>query len=280
MAVVELPPGEKAAGLPEYDALQSAFHQTCREELYRVIDRLRLPADASVLDAPCGNGFYAARLAARVGAGGRVALVDANRTYLDQARAAVAEITAHVEVTRADVYHLPYPDATFDLVWCAQSLISLKDPPRVLREFLRVAKPNGRLVVLEADEFHHVLLPWPVGLELAVQQAVHLASRERPDGPSLAPARTLRRMLSTAGWGGVRKRTVACDRQAPLEQWELDFLTRHLTSLHRLARGHLPADVRDRFDRLIDPAEPGGLLRRPDLEFTCLNTLYLARKPQ
>lgn len=187
MAAVKLPPGEKAAGLPEYDALQSAFHQTCREELYRVIDRLRLPAAASVLDAPCGNGFYSKRLAARVGADGQVALVDANRTYLAQARSAVADSTARVEVTRADVYHLPYADATFDLVWCAQSLISLKDPPLVLREFLRVTKPNGRLVVLEADEFHHVLLPWPVGLELAVQQAVHRASRERPDGQSLAP---------------------------------------------------------------------------------------------
>ncbi len=133
------------ASLPAYDDYQSSFHEAFRRELHRLLDALPVAADGRVIDVPCGNGFYSRRLAERLGAGARLHAVDASEEYLTLTRAALAEVPtgAEVEVRRADAYHLPYPDASFDLVWCAQSLISL-DVVTAVREFRRLVAPGGR----------------------------------------------------------------------------------------------------------------------------------------
>jgi ubiquinone/menaquinone biosynthesis C-methylase UbiE len=175
--------------LPSYDGHQSAFHEAYRPELARIIDSLPLAPAARVLDVPCGSGFYSRYLAGRLDDGGELHAVDASETYLAQARGSINEARTPVAVTvrQADAYHLPYPDASFDLVWCAQSLISLDVLPAV-REIRRVVRPDGYAAILEVDEFHHVLLPWPVELEVVLPQAGHAASLKRyGDGAKLAP---------------------------------------------------------------------------------------------
>lgn len=274
------PSGDASEKLPDYDPLQSSFHLSFRDELYQTIDALKLPSRSHVLDAPCGDGFYSRQLAERIGPAGRLTLADANPAYLKRARQALLDPPAGVEIAvrRADVYTLPFPDDTFDLIWCAQSLISL-DPVRVLREMNRVTKPAGRVAVLEADEFHHVLLPWPVELEMAIQTAVLQASRRKyGSGSRLAPARHLRDILAQSGWQPSRKMTVAADRNAPFRPWEVEFLTRHLEFLGDLVRPELSPDQCNLFDRLTDPDDEVSFLRRPDAELTCLNVLHLARK--
>jgi ubiquinone/menaquinone biosynthesis C-methylase UbiE len=193
---------------PDYDGYQSSFHEAFRPELYRVLDALPVWPGSRVLDVPCGNGFYTRRLAERLTAGTLVA-VDVDDVYLSRTRAAVAGTAAATEVRKADAYRLPYPDAAFDLVWCAQSLISL-DPEPAVREMRRVTAADGTAAILEVDEFHHVLLPWPVELEAALPQAVHAASVQKyGDGAKLAPARRLRRVLRQAGFRSVRRMALA-----------------------------------------------------------------------
>ena len=184
MTAVAAEPARTA--LPDYDAGQSAFHLTFRDDLYKAVDGLRLRPGQTVLDAPCGNGFYARRLADRVAPGGRVAVFDASPAYLELAVAATSAAPdgVRVEAVLGDVYRMPFADGSFDFVWCAQSLISLTDPVGVLTEFARVTNPGGRVAVLEADEFHHLLLPWPVELEIEVQRAAYKASRRRRAGPT------------------------------------------------------------------------------------------------
>jgi ubiquinone/menaquinone biosynthesis C-methylase UbiE len=101
---------------------------------------------------------------------------------------------------KADAYRLPFEDGQFDLVWCAQSMISLNDPVAAIREMARVLKPGGRLAVLETDAYHHVLLPWPVGLELAIQKAVRDVCLKRyGSGAKFAQSRKLRSEFAAAG---------------------------------------------------------------------------------
>jgi ubiquinone/menaquinone biosynthesis C-methylase UbiE len=265
---------------PGYDAYQSAFHEAFRPELYGIVDALPIPDGGAVIDVPCGNGYYTRRLAERLPPNGRLTAVDTCEAYLEQTRRAVAESgrEAEVEVRQADALHLPYPDASFDFVWCAQSLISL-DPTPAVREMSRVTKPGGRIAVLEVDEFHHVLLPWPVELEAAFPQAVLAASMRRyGDGAKLAPARRLRRLMQQCGWRAIRRRTHTFERSAPFVPFTQAFLARHLEFQKSFVYPHLPAALRPTFDRLADPDADESFFRRADAELGCVNTVYLASR--
>ncbi|MFO0808533.1 MAG: methyltransferase domain-containing protein [Gemmataceae bacterium] len=257
---------------PDYRPLQRAFHAAFDTELTATVDGLPLRPDARVLDVPCGDGFFSRRLARRLTGGGRVIGIDGNVDALARARRAACGES--VEFQRGDAYALPCGDAAFDFALCAMSFISLDDPVRALGEVRRALVPGGRVAVLESDEFHHVLLPWPVDLEVAVQRAVRDAC-----GGRLSPARRLNRMLRAAGFGPPRKATIAADRQAPFPPAVARFLWRHLVFLRDLVRPHLATAELRRFDRFADPTAAGSLFRRADAEITCLMTLHQARRP-
>jgi ubiquinone/menaquinone biosynthesis C-methylase UbiE len=265
-----------AAKAPDYDAYQTSFHEAFRVELYQILDALPIPPGGHVIDVPCGNGFYSRRLAQRLGAGERFTAVDAGDEYLRLTREAVKGTAADVEIRKADAYNLPYANGAFDLVWCAQSLISL-DPDRALREMFRVTKRDGVVAILEVDEFHHVLLPWPTELEAALSLAVHAVSVQRyGDGKKLAPIRGLRRRLKNASFQSISRMTYSFDRAAPFDPLTRAFLTHHVEFLRSLAYSHLPGPMQTLFDRVTDPEYADSLYRLPDAEMVCINALYLA----
>lgn len=259
---------------PDYDAYQTSFHEAFRANLYGIVDAL--PRGGEVIDVPCGSGFYLHRLAERLKPGGRLTAVDSNDEYLHIARAAVKAGKGAVEVRKADAYKLPFADAAFDLVWCAQSLISL-DPDRAVREMFRVVRPDGGVAILEVDEFHRVLLPWPAELEAAIPRAVYEAGvRKYGDAIKLAPARKLRAVLKRAGFGSVRRVTYSFDRCAPFDPLTVTFLALHFEYLRSLVYEHLSVPMRKAFDHAIDPDTPDSLYRLPDAELVCINAVYLA----
>lgn len=259
------------------EAYQSSFHTAFRPELDRILNSLPIPAAATVLDVPCGNGFYSRRLAERLGVGGRLVAADVSDECLDRTRAELKGVGTPVEVIKADAYALPFPDDTFDVVWCAQSLISL-DPGRAVREMYRVVKPAGLVAILEADEFHHVLLPWPAAVEAVMPAAIHAASvRKYGDGVKLSPTRRLRRVLRQCGFRSVRRDTYPAERAAPFDQPTTEFLAHHLRYLRSFAYPHLPASLRPAFDRTTDPDSPDSLFRLPDADLVLINVVYFAR---
>ena len=54
--------------------------------------------------------------------------------------------------TAADAMNLPFADESFDVVTMSFGLRNVADPDAALREFLRVTKPGGRLVVCEFSQ--------------------------------------------------------------------------------------------------------------------------------
>lgn len=265
--------------LPDYHDAQSAFQNALRVELDAALDRLSLPPDARVLDAPCGDGFHARNLAKRLGPSGRLTLADASNDFLDAARQTLAGVdTVPLEFIKADIYSLAFPDHHFDLAWCAQSLITLVDPTAVLKELARVTRAGGIVAVLESDEFHRLLLPWPVDLELAIHLALQEASRKKyADRGRLAPARRVRRQLLDAGLRSPRKHSITADRQAPFDPATSRLLKLELESLADFVQPYLSAAERERFARFIDPDASDSVHHRPDAELTCLAVLHVAR---
>jgi SAM-dependent methyltransferase len=265
-------------GVPAYSAAFAALHRAFRTELRRAVAELPLRPGGRVLDCPCGDGFYSGCLAERLGPAGQVVAADACGDYLAQARRALSAQGPRVQAVLADAYRLPFADGAFDLAWCAQSLISL-DPLPALRELRRVVRAGGFVAVLENDDFHHVLLPWPVELELAVQRAFFLSCRERfGDAWALYRGRRLARTLREAALLPWRRTTYAVDRQAPLGADDRAFFAHFLDYLRDLALPHLGAAEARAFAALTDPASPRYLLDEPTFEAAYLFTVAVGGK--
>jgi len=280
-AAVQEEPKGLGQGVPPYADALAALHRAFHAELAAAVGELPLRRDARVLDSPCGDGFYSGCLAGRLGPGGEVVAADANGDYLARARATLPRAAggARVEFLLADAYHLPLAEGSFDLAWCAQSMVSL-DPAPALRELRRVARPGGHVAVMENDDFHHVLLPWPVELELAIQRAFVLSCRRRfGDSWALYRGRRLARTLRAADLVPWRRTTHAVDRQAPLTPADRDFFAQFFGYLRELALPHLDRDEARAFAALTEPGSAHYFLDQPDFEATYLFTVAVGRKP-
>ena len=100
-----------------------------------------------VLDVACGPGAFVLAIAPRVGF---VAGIDLTVEMLRQARQFQAERQiSSAAFARADADYIPFPDACFDLVSCQQAFHHITKPELVLREMIRVTKPQGRLLVVD-----------------------------------------------------------------------------------------------------------------------------------
>jgi demethylmenaquinone methyltransferase / 2-methoxy-6-polyprenyl-1,4-benzoquinol methylase len=99
-----------------------------------------------VLDVATGTGDLAFLEAAAVGPEGQVVGVDSCPAMLDVAR---KRQRGPVDFQEGDAMDLRFPDASFDVVTIGFGLRNVADRGRALREFRRVLRPGGRLMVLD-----------------------------------------------------------------------------------------------------------------------------------
>jgi ubiquinone/menaquinone biosynthesis C-methylase UbiE len=257
-----------------------AFHEEFASELKAILTSLPLKSGDQVLDVACGDGIYAAWLANRVGAAGKVLAIDSSADWLHVARRTSAQHGAsNVRLQRADARKLPCADGSFDLVWCAQSFYSLPDMDRCLAEMIRVLRPGGALAILEDDTLHHLLLPWPIDVELEVRAAELAAFREESPLPSrYYIGRWLSRVLRRAGLRSIRERAFASTRQAPLSPAAKSYFIAYLASLARRVEPRLTKPTRRRFASLINPHSRHYLLNQKGFVAICLDRVVWGLK--
>ena len=116
----------------------------------RVIKALELREGERVLDIGSGPGLLAYDMAASVGRHGRVCGIDISEDMLLMSRTRCAD-QPWAEFQRADATNLPYPDDSFDAAVSTQVYEYVVDIPVALAELYRVARPGGRVVVLDTD---------------------------------------------------------------------------------------------------------------------------------
>ena len=107
-----------------------------------------IPAGARVLDLCCGSArssvpaFERARTTV-IGVDVSYAMLARGRTYAQERGARFAPV-------HGDGFHLPFKDATFDVVTAAFGLRNLVPLPEAAREIRRVLEPGGRFLALDS----------------------------------------------------------------------------------------------------------------------------------
>ena len=96
-----------------------------------------------VLDVACGTGYGAHHLA--TGGAHGVDAVDISAAVIASARQRYHAPALRFHV--GSILDLQFPDATFDLVTCFETIEHLDDPDRALREIRRVLKADGTLLI-------------------------------------------------------------------------------------------------------------------------------------
>lgn len=145
------------------------------------------------LDAGCGTGLYTRRL---VAAGAMVTGVDADEEMLAAARVA----TPGAAFFHADIAALPFGDGAFDLTLAVTVLCFVADPPRVVRELVRVTRPGGRVVLAELNSRS----PWAAWRRIRGRRGSTTWRHARFYTP-----RELARLLDRSGAQTVRTRSAA-----------------------------------------------------------------------
>jgi SAM-dependent methyltransferase len=105
------------------------------------IARLGIGAGTRVLDAGCGSGVF---LRAAVDHGAEASGLDASAAMIEHALARVPEADVRV----GDLQFLPYEDGAFDVVTAFSSFWFAADPIAALREFRRVTRAGGKVLLL------------------------------------------------------------------------------------------------------------------------------------
>lgn len=110
-----------------------------------VMDAIGSAGDRTILDAGCGEGYLSRALAK---AGATVTGIDLSAPLIVAAKAAVPADGMPVRFDVGSLYDLPYKDNGFDVVVCNHAINDLREPGTAIREFARVLRPAGRLVIL------------------------------------------------------------------------------------------------------------------------------------
>lgn len=148
---------------PEDLAPIDQFHIRGRTATLELARAAGLDATKRVLDVGSGVGGTSRCLAKQFGC--RVTGIDLTDEYC-RAAAMLTDRTglAHlVDFRQGDATRLPFPDASFDIVWTEHAAMNIPDKAMLYREMYRVLRPGGTLALYDvlAGPSGPVLYPVP-----------------------------------------------------------------------------------------------------------------------
>lgn len=103
-----------------------------------------------VLDIGCGPGMFSIALGKR---GQDVTAIDYSDGMIAKAKQNCAEAGVPANIMKMDAQHLEFEDGTFDLIVSRKVVWNLEDPAGAYGEWLRVLKPEGKIMLFDANYF-------------------------------------------------------------------------------------------------------------------------------
>ncbi len=177
-------------------------------------DDTRYPAGSRVLEAGCGIGAQTVILA-RNSPSAQITSVDISEDSIKRAEEKIRQegITS-VSFRQGDIFHLPFPPASFDHIFICFVLEHLAKPQTALEQLRPLLKEGGTITVIEGDHgstFFHPENPdarWAIGCLVELQQKA---------GGNALIGRQLYPLVAGAGYTDVRvsPRMVYVDASRP-----------------------------------------------------------------
>jgi SAM-dependent methyltransferase len=193
-----MPPRMRPSGgrVPTIEELDSRYYRTEIDDhtLFDRAVRHHLSAGALVLDAGAGRGVrypydYKERVRRLVGVD-----VDPN----------ICQNRIVHNAVRGDLAHLPFRDATFDMIFSKYVFEHLREPLAAMRELRRVTESGGHLVIHTPNRYHYVALGAMLTPQCVHRRFNRLRGCEEIDTfPTIYKAndrRTLERLARSSGY--------------------------------------------------------------------------------
>ncbi|MCB0634638.1 MAG: class I SAM-dependent methyltransferase [Saprospiraceae bacterium] len=164
------------------------FHLQGAEVSRRLAAKLHLQPGTIVLDVGCGVGGPCRMLADEFDC--EVVGVDYTAEYIRTARALSEKVGLAGKTTflEANALALPFPDASFDVVWTQHAQMNIADKPQLYAEIQRVLRADGRFL------FYDIFQGSEPGLLFPVPWA------EVPEQSHLMPYADLAGYFEADGW--------------------------------------------------------------------------------
>ena len=160
-----------------------------QERLKKFADHFRLQPGDRVLDAGCGSGRLIPVVCEIIGPDGSLVELDFAPGMLQVGRRKPHGV--NVSFTEGDAHALPLPDNDFDKVIALALLPHLADKRRALREFHRVLRPGGLLVIAHQ-------------MGRAALDRLHGESSEPVRRDRLPESRVLTELLAASGFSAIK----------------------------------------------------------------------------
>jgi SAM-dependent methyltransferase len=236
----------------------------------------RLTPEMKLLDVGCGPGSITTGLAQHL-TRGEVIGVDLGRETLERARRDAQERgIGNLRYEYADVYALPFPDDSFDVVYAHQVMQHLNERSQALVEMLRVLKPGGLIALRDVDWGTAVYWPRSPWLDRFLdvhQQACRWVGGEPQMG------RELKSLILASGISDCETTAAVWCYATPAETiaWGDAYADRLLTS----PMGERPIEAglltHSEVEAMADAFRTWA--REPDAVWMFVHTAVLGRKP-
>jgi sterol 24-C-methyltransferase len=179
-----------------------------------------------VLDLGCGVGGPAREIAIFTGA--NVTGITINQMQVERGNkySKAAGLEGQVQLQRANMIDLPFPDSSFDAVYTIEAWCCAPDAEKAVSEVYRVLKPGGKFGVYE----------WVNTPVYDDSNALHRTIRSGIERGSAVPylqfASDRRKILEKVGFEVVRDEDRALSKANPVPWWYVFVSSLRIHSLH------------------------------------------------